>query len=259
MKFKRQLADATGLPERILPASYQAVGDICLLKLSPEARPHAAEIGRAILRLYPRFKTVCEIEQIAGQFRQPKVRVIAGDGTTTIHRELGCAFALDVAQIMWSKGNLPEKKRLIKLVQPGEVIVDMFAGIGYWTIPIAKHTAAAKIYAIELNPAAYDYLCKNIRLNRLTNVVPIAGDCATEAPKLGRIADRVIMGLLPNPSDYVDAALACAKEGAIVHFHCIAPDEQSARSKANFGKLKKVVKVKSYAPRIWHWVLDVVV
>jgi len=78
---------------------YQAIGDICLIKSKDK------KLAEKILRNFPRFKTVCYQERISGKFRKPNIKILAGNGTETIHKEIGCSFKLDVAKIMWSKGN----------------------------------------------------------------------------------------------------------------------------------------------------------
>lgn len=268
MKFKEQLAVATGLPKEILPTSYQAIGDICLLKLRSQARPYAAEIGQAILSLYPRFKTVCELEQIAGQFRRPKIRVIAGNGTETIHKEYSALYKLDVSKVMWSKGNLYERQRIASQIKPNELVLDMFAGVGYFTIQIALHAKPKRVYAIELNPIAFAYLEENIRLNRLSNIIAIQGDCRKIVPKLGIEADRIIMGYIPTPRDALPAAMTAAKDGTILHYESILrthekldflfKDVQNAAAKVGLrANLLNFKRVKKYGPHNWHVALDI--
>lgn len=84
--------------------------------------------------------------------REPSLEIIYGDETETIHKENGCLFNLDLSKVMWAKGNNNERLRIAKLVEDGEVVVDMFAGIGYFSIPIGVHSNAEKIYSIEINP-----------------------------------------------------------------------------------------------------------
>ena len=77
----------------------------------------------------------------------------------------------------------------------GEIVVDMFAGIGYFSIPMAVHSKPEKIVSIEINPESFNYLKENLRLNRVEDIIsPVLGDCSTAAPE--GIADRVIMGYM---------------------------------------------------------------
>ena len=164
------------------------------------------------------------IKYIEGVKRIPKIEIIAGKKCTkTIHKELGCKFYIDVADLMWSKGNKEEKKRLLEQVSPGEVIVDMFSGLGYFSIIVAKK--AKKVYAIDINPKAVEYLRKNTFLNKVEGRIEILqGDCRDFSDMLENTADRIIMGHLYETEKFLPYALKIAKKGCIIHFHRIIKD-----------------------------------
>jgi len=268
--LREKLAKLLKIDERCLPRGFQVVGDIALLKLPRDVEDRKFEIGEAMLKLLPWLKTVCLIHRISGEFREPEIEVIAGDGTETIHREHGVLYKLDVARLMFSKGNQRERHRLVKLVKPSEVVVDMFAGIGYFSLPIAKFTHAKKVVAIEKNPVAFRYLVENVKLNEVENrIEPVLGDCRAIA-KLERyqtIADRVIMGYFISPERFAEAALAFLKSRGYLHYHMLASERglwkgavQKVRKTFESFRVKveieRKVKVKSYAPRLYHVVLD---
>jgi len=252
------LANKTGLSPDILPNSYQILGNVFLFKLlNKTALRNKKIIGKAILSIFPYLHTVCLQKGVSGELRKPKIEVIAGiKQTETVHQELGCTFMLDVSKVMWSKGNHAERKRMISVVKPGETIVDMFAGIGYWTIPIAKHTKAARIYALEKNKTAFDYLEQNIRANYLTNVTAILGDCrkVKNLPK----ADRIIMGYFPNTLKFLPAALKISKKGTVIHLHELTSDVKKLTKEIWKHKVKivGVREVKEYSPSKRHCVFD---
>ena len=89
-------------------------------------------------------KTVVKLGNITGKKREPEIEIIAGSQTETIHKENGCKFKLDVAKVMWSKGNVNERLRIAKLIKDNERVLDMFAGIGYFTIPAAVHAPSRR-------------------------------------------------------------------------------------------------------------------
>jgi len=270
MKFKKLLQDK--LKDKIgsslldyIPGSYQIIGDICLIKLKKEVVGHKELIGEAILDILPYIKTVCLISRVEGELRVPKIEKIVGDGTEVLHKENRCSFYLDVSEIMWSKGNQQEKRRLVKLVKDGETIIDMFAGVGYWSIPIARNKNV-KIYSIELNPKSYSYLKKNVKLNKVEDKVnPIKGDCRKEIPKLEKV-DRIIMGYFPRTIDYLEYALRGAKDECWIHFHEIRKlgewdklqrDIVNILTKHKFGLIEfRFNRVKKYAPNVDHAVFD---
>jgi len=211
--------------ESPLPSSYQKIGNIVIINLKDDLEKYSKKIGKTVLENIPHTKTVCKRTKfITGKFRKPNIEVIAGDkNTETIHKEHGIKYKLDVAKVMFSKGNLNERQRLTDQVSENETIVDMFAGIGYFSLGLAKNSDAEKIYAIELNPVSYHYLWENIKLNEVQGkLVPIFGDCKKECEGLSNAnvnADRIIMGLLPSPKDYLDSAMKIIKTEGIIHYH----------------------------------------
>lgn len=259
MKFKQLLAKEAKLPEKILPASYQVLGNILLLKLpNPEALRQKKKIGSAILKIFPYIKTVCLQHGIKGEFRKPKIEIIAGlKLTETVHKELDCVFKLDTAKIMWSKGNHFERQRLLKLVKPNEIVVDMFAGIGYWSVILARHTKAKRIIAIEKNPAAYDYLIENVCLNKLYNITAIENDCRNI--RLSKKPDRIIMGYFPDTIKFLPAALKLSRKGTKIHFHELTSDLEKLKADLEgFRKFRveNIREVKEYSPSKRHYVFD---
>lgn len=253
-----------------LPRSYSMIGKVIIIKLKPEVEEYKKEIGEAILRILP-AKTVCLLKEIREETRKPEIEILAGNGTETIHREHKCVYKLDVAKLMFSKGNKFEKMRIVKQVKAGEVVVDMFAGIGYFTIPIAKLTRAKKVYAVDINPEAIRYLGENAKLNKVEDKVEILqGDCreiCISLAKQGIKANRVLMGYIFNTHEFFPAALEIAGERAIIHYHFLARKEEIEKHRKILEKIaeeknmklriKEIRKIKSYAPRVYHMVMDI--
>lgn len=261
MGFKQLLAAKTKLPEEILPASYQTLGNVLLLKLqNPKAMKNRRKIGRAIREIFPFIKTVCLQKGISGEYRKPEIEILAGDkDTETIHNELNCKFKIDVSKIMWSKGNHFERVRLLGLVRPSEVVLDMFGGIGYFSIPIAKHTKAKRVIIIEKNPESFDYLIENISLNKLFNITAVESDCRKFRISKKLRPDRIIIGYFPDTINFLPSALKLAKKGTIIHFHELANNpEKLKKAVLKFRKLRvqNIREVKEYSPSKRHYVLD---
>lgn len=209
-------------------------------------------------------KTIMKIDHIQGTKREPVYNILYGSETETIHKENGCLFKLDLSKVMWSKGNNNERLRIAKLVEEGEVVLDMFAGIGYFSIPIGVHSNAKHIYSIEINPNSYFYLCENIKLNKLDNITPILGDCMVHAPKYN--ADRIVMGYVKTTHHYLNTAINSLNEGGILHYHETVPEKlmdtrplERIISQAGNREVEllKLNKIKKYAPGVEHVVLDV--
>jgi tRNA wybutosine-synthesizing protein 2 len=237
----------------------KVIGDILVIKGDIENPEKLLET--------PGVNRIVKLGRISGLKREPDVDMIIGEGTETIHRENKCSFKLDVSRIMWSKGNTTERKRMSTIAKQGETVVDMFAGIGYFSIPIAVHSKPTKIYSIEINPVSYGYLCENVHLNKVEGILePILGDCRETAP-IG-VADRVLMGYIGNTNEYLDVAMDVLKEGGIIHYHESVPDKikfirpvdriNEAAMAAGRQMVEVVNKriIKPYSPGVYHVVVD---
>jgi tRNA wybutosine-synthesizing protein 2 len=198
---------------------------VALVRLREEVEGLKREVGDLILRFY-NVRAVYLVRGVEGVERRPILELIAGGPIREItHREYGCIFRLDVTRLMFCLGNSFERLRLAGLVSDGEIVVDMFAGIGQFTIPITVLANPEKVYAIEINPEAYAYLAENIRLNGVEDEAqPILGDCKRVAEEeLRGVADRVIMGYFRGTIEALGPALGALKpEGGIIHFHDLA-------------------------------------
>jgi len=236
---------------------YKKIGDILILD-NGYSKNDLEELSER-----HNVKTIMKIDHIQGTRREPVYRILYGSETETVHKENGCLFKLDLAKVMWSKGNNNERLRIAKLVNDDEVVIDMFAGIGYFSIPIGVHANPKHVYAIEINPNSYKFLCENIKLNKLDNVTPILGDCKVETPKLK--ADRIVMGYVKTTHHYLKVAIDSLNEGGIIHYHETVPEKLMKtrpieRIKSQAGgrevELLKLNKIKKYAPGVEHIVVD---
>ncbi len=259
----------------LLPRGFQTLGKVIILKLNQKLLEKKELIGEACLELLPRIKSVyLNKGKIVGKFREPeKIEFIAGEDNPIVeHKEHDIIYRFDVTKIMFSKGNINERKYLATLVKDGETIVDMFAGIGYFSLPIAKHSSPEKIFSIEINPVSYKFLIENIRINHLENIIiPIFGNSKEEVLNLSRYgirADRVIMGVFPAPKNFIKEALSLTRDnGTIFHYEGVVSKEkftflfeefyEEAKKTGFKSELKQQRIIKSYGPNLYHTVLDI--
>jgi tRNA wybutosine-synthesizing protein 2 len=250
-----------------LPRKWELLGDILLLKLPEELEGLKEEIARVYAEELS-AKAVLRDMGIEGYFREPKVELLWGEDTETIHKENGVKFKLDCARLMFSSGNIDERIRMATVSDQDEVVVDMFSGIGFFTVPMAVHSRPKRVYALEINPTAHHYLCENVILNDVMEIVkPVLGD-NRDFDKKG-ISDRVVMGYLKDTQEFLPKALEILKEdGGVIHYHEKCPNELlETRPLKNLrkaiegsGRKMEVLNtknVKSYAPGVSHVVLDV--
>lgn len=257
-----------------LPRAIDFVGDIAIVEVPSELDTYKPAIGEAIMKTHQKVRTVlAKAGAVGGIYRLREFTVIAGESRTeTVHKEYGCQYAVDVAKAFFSPRLSFEHRRVASLVEEGETVVDLFAGVGPFSIQIARKRQNVTVYAVDVNPDAVEYLKKNIRVNRVIGKVhPILGDARQVVKsRLSGVADRAIMNLPEEAIQFVDVACEAIKpSGGTVHFYSFVnkPDslenlktrftkavEKSGRSveKASFSRL-----VRETAPYEWQAVLDV--
>ncbi len=208
----------------LVPRALDVVGDIAIIDIPPELVSYKSLLGETVLQTHHGVHVVlAKAGKVSGVFRLRDFEFLAGEQrTTTIHREYGCALYVDVAKAYFSPRLSHEHERVAKLVGAGEVVVDLFAGVGPFAVPIAKNQKTAKVYAIDINPQAVELLRQNARFNRVdANVIPIVGDARKVVDeRLVGVADRVIMNLPETAYEFVDVACKVLKPGGgTVHFY----------------------------------------
>ena len=197
-------------PEKLalLPRAYDLIGDIAVLEIPDEISSYSELIGAVFLNIHSNFKTVLAKKgAVSGTTRVREYTLLAGeDRTKTIHTEYGCRLAVDVAKAYFSPRLLEEHNRIAQLVKSGEIVVDMFCGVGPFAIHISKQKEA-KVIAIDINPSAIDLLCESIGLNKLVGtILPVVADTQDYVNANELNVDRVIMNHPSGASDFVGAA-----------------------------------------------------
>jgi tRNA wybutosine-synthesizing protein 2 len=207
---------------------------------------------------------------IEGELRRPCTETIAGSATETEVVEHGVRWTFDAAEVMFAAGNRTERLRSGRLVRDGEVVVDLFAGIGYFAVPVARSGRASRVYAVEKNPVAVRYLLLNLQRNGVADRVSvIAGDNRTVELPRGS-ADRIFLGYLPTAVPWIPRALELLRpSGGWLHVHTVA-DARTARSSGSAEVATAIAaagaraideprarEVKPYGPGRTHVVVDV--
>ncbi|WP_297516702.1 class I SAM-dependent methyltransferase family protein [Thermococcus sp.] len=261
----REVVEVPDSVKPLLPSSFDVIGDIAIIELPDELMPYGKAIGEAILKVHKHIKAVfAKGSKVEGEYRVRELIYLAGEKRTeTLHRENGIRLKLDVAKVYFSPRLATERMRIFRKAKPGEVIFDMFAGVGPYSILLARK--AKLVFACDLNPWAIRYLEENIRLNKAHNVVPILGDVRKVAGKLK--ADRVIMNLPKFADRFLREAMLSVRSGGIIHYYGFSPEEDlysehEARIKAVARELGFSVeflerrKVRPYAPRQFNIAID---
>lgn len=239
------------------PSAFDTFGNIAVIEIPKELTKRKKLIGSTLLKVQPRFETVCSIESNhEGKFRIQKVKVIAGKKNLIAdYKENGCAFQIPLGKVFFSPRLSGERLRIAYLVQPGEIVGAWFSGVGPYPIVIAKNSKAGKIIAIELNPAGHKFAVENGKLNKVNKdcakgkerVVFVKGDVKKVYKKYKKLFDRIAMPLPHTGYQFLKEAYACIKPNGIIHFYEIVvkgdyatPTEQIM---AEAKKAKKKVEI----------------
>jgi tRNA (guanine37-N1)-methyltransferase len=268
---KAEFEEHEGMPklEELLEnvPHFEIIGDIALIE-SDVAEPE--KVADAIMKVKSNLKTVlAALSPVEGEFRTRRFRTVAGeDRTWTIHKEYGCRYHVDLEKAYFTPRLATERVRIMEQIKDGQTVVDMFAGVGPYSIPIAKSSPVKQVIAIDKNPHAVELLRRNIELNSVEKITAIEGDANIEAEKYAAMADHVIMNLPHNAHYFLDAAIKLCAPNAIIHYYDMTHEDdlfdssteliRTAAKKA--GRDIEVLDentVRSYAPHQYNVCIEV--
>lgn len=259
-----------------LSSSFDIIGTIAIIKIPDSLTSKRKLIADALIEEIRPVKSVfCQVSAIEGDYRLRKLELISGENSPiTVYKEHGCTFKVDVINTYFSPRLSTERLRIAKLTEPNEVIVNMFGGVGTFSIIISRYNKSAKVYSIDSNPIAIDMCRQNIEMNKLTgNVFPVLGDAEQEIHKgLKGIAKRVLMPLPEKAKDFVDAAVSSLENGSgTIHYFCHVGADNKKNAIQNgimdtsesFSKFDHTIRnvrvVREVGPRFYQIVSDVMV
>ena len=268
-----------------LPTKWEKLGDLILL---PETAFSSEKWTSIIsqenqLSLWKSVAEALKVERIGKQkqvsediMRSSQAQLLLGTSSWVELLDFGVKFGFDACKVMYSSGNVTERHRIGNMDLKGETIVDCYAGIGYYTLPMLVRGGAELVHACELNQHSISALQWGAKANNVSQRLIIhKGDNALAMPKLEGIADRCHLGLLPSSQSVWKLAIACLKEkGGVLHIHMNVEEEKIeqwidstisllqqyvGQLKRNYIlEVKHLEKVKWFSPRVRHVVLDVV-
>ncbi len=254
-----------------LISAFDQIGEIIIVRIPDSLLSKKKTIGEALLGEVKIVRSVfCQASAVEGDFRTRDLEILAGeDNTETEYKEFGCRFTVDVKNAFFSPRLSTERERIANLIQNGEVMTNMFAGIGMFSIMAAKKKNCM-VYSLDINPVASRLCETNIGLNKLAgNVISINGN-ASEIIK-GQLmdkSDRTLM-LLPERSDeFLESAINTTKDQGIIHYYShIHADKKTDAGKLSEEHYLSVAPVKSeilnskivraVGPRYYQTVVDI--
>ena len=254
-----------------LVSAFDQIGDIIIVRIPDSLIPKKKIIGKALLEQVKTANSVFyQSSPVEGDFRTRNLELIIGDKKTeTEYKENGCRFIVDVEKAFFSPRLSTERERISNLVNDDDVIVNMFGGVGMFSLLAAKKKSCT-VYNIDINPIASKLCEENIKINKLKGkVISLNGDStAIIEDRLQEKADRVLM-LLPERSDeFLDVAISSLKKNGVVHYysHIHAEKKQDAAklSEEHFLSVNKTNaqiitsrNVRPVGPRFYQTVVDV--
>jgi tRNA wybutosine-synthesizing protein 3 len=267
-----------------LPKKWEKLGDLILLPQTAFSSEKWLSIicEENQLSLWKCIAEALKVERIGKQkfikgdvIRSSQAQLLLGDSSWVELLDYGVKFGFDACKVMYSSGNVTERHRIGNMDLKGEIIVDCYAGIGYYTLPMLLPGDAALVHACELNQHSITALEWGAKANNVSDRLIIhQGDNALTMTKLEGIADRCHLGLLPSSQSAWKLAIACLKEkGGLLHIHMNVEEEKieqwiestmkilqqyAIELKRNYKiEVAHLEKVKWFAPRVRHVVLDV--
>ena len=254
-----------------LVSAFDQIGDIIIVRIPDSLISKKKIIGKALLEQVKTAKTVFhQSSPVEGDFRTRNLELIEGDEKTeTEYRENGCRFIVDVEKAFFSPRLSTERERISNLVNDHDVIINMFGGVGMFSL-LAARKKSCTVYNIDINPVASKLCEENIKLNKLKGRVISLNGAASEIIKkqLQEKADRVLM-LLPERSDeFLDTAISSLKKNGVIHYysHIHAEKKQDAPklSEDHFLNINKIQAdildsrvVRPVGPRFYQTVVDI--
>lgn len=254
-----------------LRVSYDIVGSIAIIEIPPALEPKQKLVGEKLMEINGSVKTVLKKASAhEGEFRTQQMECIAGeDVRETIVVENGVRLKVDVEDAYYSIRMATERKRILEMIRAGENILCLFSGVAPYPVVFSKHSPAAAIMGVEINPKAHELAQENVAKNRCMNVHLVLGDAHDVLRKLSEedeSYDRITMPLPHTADEFLDDVLRVCKRGAVIHFYCFAP-EGSFENEVK--KLRQIIeragyslgsyhveKVGQYAPRVWRLCID---
>ena len=248
--------------------SFDLIGDLAIIRVPDGFQDKLEIVGNALMKLNKSIHSVwAQVGPVEGDYRIRKLVHVAGEErSTTVYRESGCRFELDITTVYFSPRLAHERLRIAQLANDGETVFNMFAGIGTFSIIMAK-SKQVTVHISENTTTAHQYMTRNIELNKVKGkVIPYLGDACDVSGLLYGKVDRVLMPLPERALEFYGCALRGLGSSGWIHVYMHVPyakgesaTEAAVRSAASIpsGKVMNTVIVREVGPRLLQVVHDV--
>ncbi len=250
-------------------SAFDQIGSIIVIRIPPSLHSKRECIGRTLLdNIKIVDRVFCQISDVSGEYRVRNLELIAGSGDTkTTYKENGCVFSVDVEKAFFSPRLSTERARIADMVCDGEMIMNMFGGMGAYSVQIAKKSPCT-VYNVDVNPRATELCIESMRHNKIMGkVIPVTDDARHIASTMPDMADRTLMPLPERSDEFLDCAVRVTRNGGIIHYYShIHADRKQEAAALSAEHLSDVVDarlqvigfrlVRAVGPRYYQTVVD---
>lgn len=261
-----------------MKAPFDIFGNIALMKFSRGTKIRDKKrFANKLLKEHKSLTTVLEkVGRFKGRLRKQQTKWIAGEKTKeALYKENGCVFRFNIDKTYFSPRLSNERKEISQQVKKGDKVLVMFAGVGPYSIVIARNSNASKVYSNEINREANRYAKLNIELNRVKNkVIMLSGNIKDVADKITRglelnnkkIPKKFDVIVMPRPQlkeSFLKQAFMLSKKGTKIYYYDFCKEDEinsitekiraeakKAREKTKILKIKKAGEIAPYRYRI---------
>jgi tRNA (guanine37-N1)-methyltransferase len=241
------------VPEREELPRHELIGGIAVMQ------EQDMDGAARIMDSRPNLHTILyATSEVAGQYRTKSYTVLAGTQTTrTEVIEHGARLTIDLSAAYFSARLATERQRIAGLVADGEVVLDMFAGVGPFAIALSRR--AALVVAADINPMAVELMLENVVRNKVRNIIPMLADARHLAGIIPWKFDRIVMNLPKSGESFLPDAFRLCRAGGMIHLYALVSRERehSTRIEELGGEVVAERMVRSYSPAQWHAVYDI--
>jgi tRNA (guanine37-N1)-methyltransferase len=247
---------------KMLPGSFDVIGDIAVISVPTELSEHKREIARALISEQGGVKTVVnKTSKLSGERRVASFELLAGNSTRTIHREFGFAYELDLQEVFFNNRLSYERARITSMVQNGERVIIPFCGVGPFAVPVAAK--GAHVVALEKNAAASSMLQKNASRNKVMQNLSVICADAIDIPSI--LKYQFHRAIIPTPygmDQFLDIVAEVIRPEGMIHFYTFKKQHQIEGLIGDYEKKGlKVLNCRrcgNVAPGVSRWVFDMI-
>ena len=234
--------------------TFDILGNIALVKFSKEAKQKDKKrFAESLLKKNPSIKTVLEkTGKFKGRLRKQETKYLLGEKSKEVlYRENGCDFRFNIDTTYFSPRLSNERKEISKLIKKGDEVLVMFAGVAPFSIVIARHSMARKVYSVEINREATKYAKLNTELNKVKGKVEIVqGDIKRIAKKFVNEKKKFDAIVMPRPQlkdNFLHEAFSLSKKGTKIYYYGFCGNNEKNKIldeiKDEAKKAKKRIKI----------------